>query len=60
MTNLESLRKENSSILQYLRTRAAIMLNEDSILKSALQKELVHFNILNDREKELIVRTTKA
>lgn len=60
MSQLEYLRKDNLSIVHYLRTRASIMQNEDSILRSTFHKELVHLQIFSEREKELVIRNTKA
>ena len=35
------------------------MLNDDSILRSTFHKELVHMQLLIDREKDLIIRNVK-
>jgi hypothetical protein len=59
-SQLESLKKENTSIVHFLKTRAAILQNDDSILRSTFHKELVHHQLLLEREKEVIVRSVKT
>lgn len=48
-SQLEGLRKENQSIVHYLKARTTILQNDDSILRSTFHKELVHMSNLVER-----------
>ena len=56
---VESIKKEGKAIRDHLKSRESIMKNDEAIYFSTFSKEIVHYQTLIEKEKEVVLKKFK-